>query len=106
LSNLAFWIGGASDDNWSSGANWLSNHKPANDGTANIDFFGSMRTYPDVDMPWSVASVSFDSGAAHFRVIGEQITVGSGGITNNSTTTTEDFLNRIALSAPQTWSSA
>src|SRR5947207_12901759 len=66
--NLAFagetWDGGSASDNWSSAENWNPNGAPANDGTANVTFAGSVRTAPILDTSFSVASLTFNSPAA------------------------------------------
>lgn len=100
------WNGGGGDDLWSTGANWDTNPTPpANDGTADVHFAGTTRLTPDVDAPWSIHSLLFDSGAGAFTIGDMQLTIGAGGITNNSTNT-ETINTNISVAAAQSWTAA
>ena len=96
------WTGGANDNNWSSANNWNSGMVPANDGTATVQFAGSTRTTPNNGAAWSVAGITFNSGADAFSLGGSGLTVGSGGITNNSSSL-QTIANAVTLGAAQTW---
>src|SRR6185369_6048690 len=41
------WNGGGTDNNWSTGANWVGSTAPANNGTAALQFAGSTRLAPN-----------------------------------------------------------
>ena len=43
------WDGGGTNDNWNTANNWNPNAVPANDGTANVGFRGSVRLTPVVN---------------------------------------------------------
>ena len=75
---------------------------PANDGTATVQFAGSTRTTPNNGAAWSVAGITFNSGADAFSLGGSGLTVGSGGITNNSSSL-QTIANAVTLGAAQTW---
>jgi T5SS/PEP-CTERM-associated repeat protein/autotransporter-associated beta strand protein len=103
------WDGGGADDDWTTGANWnFVGHgqvPPPNDGTANIHFGGNDGTTPNVDIPYSVNSLSFDAGALSFFIAGQELTIGGGGIVNNDNST-QLVLAPVKLSAAQTWNAA
>ena len=86
------WDGGSGlGDGWNTsffgllpGHNWNPNQNPvAND---NLSFAGSTKTTPNnnTDAGTTYAGLTFNSGAAPFTLIGNSITLGAGGITNNS----------------------
>jgi autotransporter-associated beta strand protein len=79
------WNGLAGDDNWSSGANWVSTFPPGYAGDS-VVFSGSTRTSPNLDHDYNVAGLTFDSSASGFTLGsagGNTLTL-SGGVTNNS----------------------
>jgi hypothetical protein len=57
---------------------------PANDGSADIVMAGSIGLSSVIDTAYSVNSLSFASSAGAFTLSGNTLTIGSGGITNNS----------------------
>lgn len=79
------WNGGSSSDsNWGTGANWVGGTAPSTSGQALI-FAGTVRLAPIVNTPWSVTSITVNSGAGSFVIGGSAITLtGGGGITNNA----------------------
>jgi hypothetical protein len=81
------WDGDGANANWTTGANWNfvghAQSPPPNNGTANIHFAGNNNVIPNVDVPYSINSLTFDSGAVSFFVVGQELTVGAGGVTNN-----------------------
>ena len=102
--------GGSGQSNWTAAGNknWVGDTAPANDGTAGIVFAGSTRTSPNLDANWSVASLSFASGAAAFSSNssdGYTLTIGSGGITQNASNT-QTITHAITVGANQTWNTA
>src|SRR5438067_9003224 len=97
------WSGLGLDNNWSTAANWLATETgPINDGTALITFGGRRRLTPTVDLPWSIASVSFGGTADLFTISGSPLTINSGGIVNNSKNL-EKMNTPIMLGSGQTW---
>ncbi|HSV14978.1 MAG TPA: hypothetical protein VLI90_12030, partial [Tepidisphaeraceae bacterium] len=100
------WTGGsATGNNWSDPANW-GGTAPANNGTAAIVFAGSTRILPNIDTAFSVLSVTFNGGTSLMSQTGSNLTIGSGGITNNSSAV-QDFGNAfVILGTSQTWNAA
>jgi autotransporter-associated beta strand protein len=84
------WNGGGTDDNWSTGGNWVGGVSPANPipaaGTANVVFDGSVRLTPNIDTAWNINSLTFNSGASAFTIGGNLLFL-EAGITDNSTNT-------------------
>src|SRR5215475_6167289 len=80
------WDGGSLTTNdWTDDVNWNPNTHPANDGTADIFFDGTTRLTPNVDVAYNVHSIAFNITAGAFVNGGMQLTIGAGGVTNNST---------------------
>lgn len=105
------WNGAGTNDNWSTGANWQGGVGPANNGTAAVQFGGTTRRDPIVDTAWSISSLTFAPGAGTFRLMGSPLTIGAGGVTNNSgvtqgigrETAQSTAGIQIILGASQTW---
>jgi hypothetical protein len=97
--------GGTTNDNWSTAANWVGDVAPPNDGTAAIVFSGATRLTPAVNANWSIQSLSFDAGAGAFKLGGNQLTIDSGGITNNSPSL-QAISDPIVLGSGQTWNAS
>src|ERR1035437_8278177 len=98
----------------STGVNWVANANhahdgiaPANNSTATVQFAGSTPiSSPFVDHSgWSIAGLAFNSGADAFILEGDPLTIGSGGITNNSANP-QIVYNYVILSAAQTLSAS
>jgi autotransporter-associated beta strand protein len=73
-----------------------------------VIFGGVARLTPDMDASWNINSLTFNATAGAFSLGstgGFTLTVGVGGITNNSTNT-ETINNAIVLGAAQTWSAS
>ena len=84
-SSTDTWSGLASNDNWTSDANWVGSVAPGYVGDALI-FTGSTRTTPVMDTNYSVVSLAFDSSAGSFTIgsaTGSTLTL-LGGVTNSS----------------------
>ena len=100
------WVGGGADFNWSTAGNWNPSGAPASDVNAtDLIFAGSTRLTPDMDMAWSVHSITFDNTASPFTLGstgGNLLTTGSGGITNNSTNL-QTISTNIQLGGDQTF---
>ena len=100
------WDGGGTDNNWTTPNNWNPNAVPANNGTANILFLGSVRLTPTINVIQSVNAIGFGSGSGSFTVTNgafhTHLEVGAGGIINidNSLQTIDC---EIRLLAAQTW---
>src|SRR5262245_53442534 len=99
------WDSGGADNSWGTALNWDTNAVPVNNGTANIFFGSGARLTPNLNVPFDVASVTFNSAAPAFTLGGSTLTVRAGGITNNSSNT-QSFNNPVALAANQTWTAA
>jgi hypothetical protein len=104
-AQVVVWNGSGAYDYWSTGANWVAAHSPANNGAVTVQFAGSTRLSPIVDYSWSIAGLAFNSGASAFTLDGSTLTIGSGGITNNSTNL-QTVNNSVTLGAAQTLSAA
>jgi T5SS/PEP-CTERM-associated repeat protein len=103
------WDGGGANDNWTTAANWdVVGHTvapPPNNGTANVHFAGNEGTLPIVDVPYSINSLTFDSGSLSFIITGQELTIGAGGVTNNDNSNQIVFAP-VKLAANQTWNAA
>ena len=102
------WDGGAGNDNWTNGQNWVGDVSPVNDGTADIVFAGATRLTPNLPINWSINSLTFDNTAGAFDLKSapqSNLTIGAGGITTFSANR-HAFEHLVTLSAPQTWTSA
>jgi autotransporter-associated beta strand protein len=98
------WTGQGSDDNWSDGQNWIPMSAPANDGSADIIVTGESGGTLNIDMPWSIDSLTFNSQAYHFTVGGSTLTLGAGGMTNQvNSNIAQTITAPIVLGASQTW---
>jgi|GEM_PF-809420 len=96
------WSGAAGDNNISTAANWSPAQAPVSGDT--LIFASTSGTTPQLFAGLTVASLSFNSSATAFTLIGTgTYTVNSGGITNSSANT-ETINNAITLGAAQTWS--
>lgn len=84
------WSGGSLVDNkWSTSANWLNNLAPSLSGN-NLFFAGTTRLTPDMDNSYIVTEMVFSNTAGGFNIgssTGGTLTIGSGGIENDSTNT-------------------
>ena len=92
------WDGGSTtSSNWSDAANWNPNGVPPNNGTANIVYSGTSDSNPNVNVPWSIESLRFGPLAGlTFTSGGQTLTIGSGGVTNDSPLN-ENVANPIVL---------
>jgi outer membrane autotransporter protein len=83
------WTGNADPDhNWSTGNNWSGmTAPPTNDPTTDITFGGGTNLTPDMDMAYTINSLTFGGGASTFTLdssANHMLTIGAGGITNSS----------------------
>jgi fibronectin-binding autotransporter adhesin len=105
LPNNVVWTGGSAlNNNWSTSSNWLGNFGPLLSGN-NVFFAGATRLTPNMDNSYSVSGMTFSNTAGSFTIgssVGGTLTVGSGGIANNSAN--PQTLNvPVAMSAAQTF---
>src|SRR6476619_931345 len=61
------WNGAGANDNWTTAGNWAEG-TPTNDGSADIQFGGSTRPTPNLDVDYSIHSLTFVASAAHFTL--------------------------------------
>ncbi|HEX2476465.1 MAG TPA: hypothetical protein VHK01_17055, partial [Lacipirellulaceae bacterium] len=102
------WDGGGANDNWTTGENWnftgRDEFPPPNNGTADVRFAGNQGTSPNVDVPYSIRSLSFDSGSVSFFITGQELTIGVGGIVNMDNS--NQFVSApVRLAANNVWRS-
>src|SRR5262245_2955287 len=96
------WSGRGADNNWSTSQNWTPLGAPANDGTANVIMAGAIRLTPNIDTPWSINSLTFNTSANAFTIGGSALTIGAGGIINQSSAV-QTMNVPVVLGANQTW---
>ncbi len=98
------WSGAGADNNFSTANNWSPAGAPANNGTASLTFSGSTRLSPNVDTPWSLGSLAFSSSAGAFKIGGQTLTLGAGGMTTSDRSTSPEIISApLVLSASQIW---
>ena len=81
------WNGAAVNNNWSSGANWMSTFAPGLIGDSLV-FAGTTRLTPSMDNSYSVNSLIFNSTAGSFTIgtaNSSTLTLNGTGVTNGST---------------------
>lgn len=96
------WDGGGANNNWTTVNNWNPDAVPANDGTANVIFAGTVRLTVNVDFARNVNSITFNNTAGAFTLAGSGITIQGGGVTNDDADT-QTINSAITLGASQTW---
>jgi hypothetical protein len=105
------WNGGGVSDAVSDLDNWNPAEVPVNDGSANLIFGGTTRTFPNFDSPWNLNSLGFATGAGSFALGGSQLTIGgtTGGLFDAKLTLdssqSQSIGNSILLGRSQTWRS-
>ncbi len=85
-SSTETWAGAAASQNWSANADWTSGYAPGFSGDTLV-FAGTTGLAPNMDTNYSVASLSFSSGAGSFVIgstSGSTLTLTGGTIANNS----------------------
>jgi len=98
------WDGGGANDNWTTAANWEFDLQPVNDGTAQVIFASAGGDLINVDTPRNIASITADNSVLT-NIVGQQITVGAGGIACNDASGLE-IDAPVALSANQSFTAA
>jgi autotransporter-associated beta strand protein len=112
--------GGAGNAKWSTANNWgvpnTANTAPPTgaSGLTNADVFfaGALKTTPQMDNPYSIRTLTFNSGAASFTLTSQQnppnaetLAIGSGGIINNSANL-QTLQSPLVVGAWQTWNAS
>jgi fibronectin-binding autotransporter adhesin len=102
------WDGGDTNanSNWSNATNWVGDAAPANNGTANISFAGSVGLSPVLDTNWSINRLIFTNNAGAYTLTssgGATLTIQAGGMTNHSANVQTINIGNITLGAAQTW---
>lgn len=105
--------GGGGNSRWSRNSNWTNNVSPVANtasGLTNtaIIFSGRLKTMPLLDNNYFIRSLTFDASAGAFNIIpqtAQVLTIGVGGIVNNSTNT-QSIFSSISLGNSQTWNAA
>ncbi len=90
---------------WRNTQNWAEQAAPANNGSADIVFTGSVGLAPDMNDSWNVHAVSFNIAAGAFICggRGNTLTIQAGGIGNDGLNDQTIQNTKFSLGAPQTW---
>lgn len=96
------WEGLGIDNDWNTAENW-STGVPANDGSADLVFEDSPRTTSNAGGSWSINKLTFQTVNNAYTLQGGQLTLGSGGIDNNSRSQIHTIDNNLVLGASQSW---
>ncbi len=102
LPAASSWSDNGTDANWSTAANWTANIAPAENSDLEFSFHfsGTPETVIN-DLLTNVNSLTFNGQG--FLLQGNAITLGAGGMTNNSSTLQTISLSGVTLGASQTW---
>jgi autotransporter-associated beta strand protein len=98
------WNGGAGDNKWTSGANWVTGAQPLTNDY--VTFAGTTQLTANMDASFTISSLTFSNDAGSFAITNANSTLTlAGGLTNNSTSVqTVDV--PVALSGSQTINAA
>jgi hypothetical protein len=99
------WTGAGTDNNWTTGAYWLTGTAPVNDGTADVTI-SSMRRYQTLfgNTSQSILSLATYSIYHEFDGSGATLTIGAGGlVTGGEKATFKSTLPISLTSGSQTW---
>jgi autotransporter-associated beta strand protein len=83
------WTGGGGDDNFTTGGNWMGGTAPIGSGTENLIFQGATRLTPNNNFAAGTTFNSITFQAPGFNLLGNPLTVGSGGIQVNAASGTD-----------------
>ncbi len=102
------WDGGhPGQAKWSLSQNWNPNGAPANNGTADLVFTGTVRLTNNADGAWNVNSITFNSFAGAFVIEGDTVTLQGTSLASaiaNDSDFAASFANALIVAADQTWS--
>ena len=102
-ADIFTWSGGGGDNSWSTASNWAGSVAPPPLSLLHdFHFGGTLRLTPFLQTAYSVNSLTFDAGAGAFTFSGNRLTIGGGGLTQNSAST-QTINNAVTLAAQQTW---
>jgi autotransporter-associated beta strand protein len=108
LPSNCFWNGGSLvDSKWSTTNNWQGGFAPELSGN-NLFFAGTARLSPDMNNSYNVTELVFSNTAGSFTIgssTGGTLTIGSGGIVNNSASA-QSLNVPITMSAAQSFNAA
>ena len=98
------WSPTPSSNSWALPANWTGNLPPPTSGLAvsDITYNGSNATFPDLAPGYSVNSLTFNAAANGYSFSAGSLTLGVGGIVQNSTAA-QTFAIPVSLGAASTW---
>ena len=98
------WTGAGSNNNWGNAGNWNTLMPLPNNGTADLDFGAAAggSTTSNAEVAYSIHSLNFDSLASAYTITGAQITLGTGGLSQNALAG-QLIQNAIVVGADQTW---
>jgi autotransporter-associated beta strand protein len=97
------WRTAPSSNDWNIAGNWQGSVAPPSDlVNTDIVYNSSLGSFPNLTSPYSVHSLTFNDGTNGYAFGGSQLTLGTGGLTQNSTYAML-FSNAIALGAAQSW---
>ena len=102
------WNGSGADDDWTTDQNWVGNVAPLPLGFTNIVMEGAAGTTPNVDVPFSINSLTFFPSAFAFTLGGSELRISTGPVNGvksikNLSTFAQTINNDIMLLAPQKW---
>ncbi len=101
------WDGGhGGQSRWTDKNNWNPNGAPANDGTADLIFAGTVRLTPETNGDWSINSIAFSSTAGAFTLTGNNVTINGTAVTHairNDDDQTQTIDHAIITGANQSW---
>ncbi len=85
LSSPEVWGGLGGDNNWSTGANWVSGFSPGPGDF--VTFAGTTQLTPNMESSYSISSLAFSNNAGSFNIgtPGDNLTITASGVANNST---------------------
>ena len=104
IAGLDVWTGLGADNNWTTGANWLSTLAP-NPGDQ-VTFAGDNQPTTDMNNSYSLGAVTFDPTAGSFNITDPSLSYTltlTGGMTNNSANV-QNVSVPVALGGTQTFS--
>ena len=100
------WLGTSGND-WTTSANWQGDVAPPSSLTATDLVFGnSASSFPSIDMPYSIDSLTFTSAAPSMTFDSGPLTMGTGGFIQDSASAENFSSVQVVLGAAQTWTLA